>query len=179
MGLRRRKGLLDRHGKLGSTSRLGEMKGPRSWGWKAWGHDQVCLDLGFLPGTMGRSWHLEVRPTSYMQHWLSFTDSFYSLAEQLPSSTEFCMEATKMSKTRSEPLRNSQSSGGRRQVSNHLPPHDIRATRKLSMPQIQHNGGSALLGLSPGFTKGTTFGLSLFVFLSFFKKNLFIWLHQS
>ena len=177
MGLRRRKGLLDRQGELESTSRLSEMKGPRSWGWEAWGHNHACLHLGFLPGTMGSSWHVEVRPASYMQHWLSFTDSFYSLTEQLPSSTEFCMEATKMSKTRSEPLRNSQSSGGRRQVSNHLLPHDIGATRKLSMPPVQHNGGSALLGLSPGFTKATTFGLSLC--FSFFKKYLFIWLHQS
>ena len=30
------------------------MKGPRSWGWKAWGRNQACLHLGFLPGTMGR-----------------------------------------------------------------------------------------------------------------------------
>ena len=103
-----------------------------------------------------------------MQHWLSFTDSFHSLAEQLPSSTESCTEATKMSKTRSEPLRSSQSSGERGQVNNHLLSHDIHATRKLSMPRVQHNGGSALLGLSPGFTKETTFGLSLFVFISFF-----------
>ena len=84
-----------------------------------------------------------------------------------------------MSKTRSEPLRSSQSSGERGQVNNHLLSHDIHATRKLSMPQVQHNGGSALLGLSPGFTKETTFGLSLFVFISLKKKKLFIWLHPS
>ena len=71
-------------------------------------------------------------------------------------------------------LRNSQSSGRRRQVSNHLLPHDTHATRKLSMPQIQHNGGSALLSLSPGFTKETTFGLSLFIFLSFKKKIIYL-----
>ena len=54
MGLQRRKGLLDRQGRLGSTSRLSKMKGPRSWGWKAWGRNQACLHLGFLLGTMGR-----------------------------------------------------------------------------------------------------------------------------